>query len=101
MRFVMKVTMPIEASNRTVKDGSLPRKLQAILADLKPEAAYFTAENGKRGGFFIVNLQDASQMPSMAEPFFLAFNAEVSFQPVMTPEDLAKSDLDALSKKWA
>jgi hypothetical protein len=101
MRFMIKVVFPIENGNRTVRDGSLPKRLQEIMAEIKPEAAYFTTEHGKRGGTFIVNIDDASQMPSVAEPFFLAFNAEVKFLPVMTPEDLAKGDLTGLAKRWA
>jgi hypothetical protein len=38
----------------------------------------------------------------MGEPFFLYFNAEVTFIPVMTPEDLGKADasMQAAVKKW-
>ncbi len=48
----------------------------------------------------IANLDDASQIPSYAEPWFLAFNARVEFHPVMTPEDLGRAGLDALGKTW-
>ena len=49
MRILLKVSVPIEAGNASIKDGSLPRKVQAIMADLKPEAAYFGAnEKGER-----------------------------------------------------
>jgi hypothetical protein len=46
-------------------------------------------------------MTDTSQMPAFAEPFFLLFNASVNFEPVMTPEDLAKSGLDEVGKKWS
>jgi hypothetical protein len=46
-------------------------------------------------------MESASQIPALAEPWFLNFNADVEFHPVMVPEDLAKANLDALGKKWA
>jgi len=91
MRFLLKVSIPVEAGNAAIKSGSIPKKLQAILTELKPEAAYFAADGGCRGGFIVVDIRDASQIPAVAEPFFLAFNATVEFLPVMTPEDLMKA----------
>ena len=91
MRILLKVSFPIDKANATIKDGSLPKKMQAILAEQKPEAAYFTTVDGLRGGYIVVNLQDASQLPAYAEPWFLAFNATVEAQPVMLPEDIAKA----------
>ena len=75
--------------------------MKRILDELKPEAAYFAEFHGHRSGFLFINLEHSSQIPSIAEPWFLTFNANVEFHPVMLPEDLAKSGLDALGKKWA
>lgn len=91
MRFLIKISIPVEAGNAAIKTGSLPRNIDSILAAQKPEAAYFYEENGKRTGLICVNLQDASQIPAYAEPWFLAFNASVEFHPTMTPEDLMKA----------
>jgi hypothetical protein len=92
MRFVLEVTIPTDRGNAVIRDGSLPATMQAILEELKPEAAYFTAVgDGFRGGFVVVNIDDASQIPAVAEPFFLAFDATVKCYPVMTPEDLMKA----------
>ena len=36
-------------------------------------------------------MQNASQIPAIAEPWFLAFNASLELHPAMTPDDLAKA----------
>jgi len=100
MRFVLHVSIPVEKFNAAVLDGSAGTKIGRILEETKPEAAYFFAMDGKRGGFLIVNLENASEMPRFAEPWFLNFNANVEFLPTMTPEDLQKAGLDAIAKKW-
>ena len=74
--------------------------MKKILDDIKPEAAYFGEREGKRGGVLIVDAAKASDVPRLAEPWFLSFNAEVEFRVAMTPEDLAQADLGALGKKW-
>jgi hypothetical protein len=49
----------------------------------------------------IVDVANPSDVPALAEPWFLSFNADVTFHIVMSPEDLARAGLDALGKKWA
>ena len=89
MRFLIKVSMPVEAGNAAAKKGF--KAIPSILEELKPEAAYFYEENGKRTGVLIVDLQETSQIPAVAEPWFLGFNAAVEFHPVMSPDDLKKA----------
>ena len=91
MRFLLKVNIPVEAGNAAAKAGKLGTTIQSILAELKPEAAYFAADHGQRTGFMVFEMQDASQIPAIAEPWFLAFNASIEIHPVMVPGDLAKA----------
>ncbi len=91
MRVMLKASMPVETANAAVKDGSLAKKLQSILADLKPEAAYFLDDNGKRTAYLFFDMQHPSQIPAVAEPWFLAFNASVELHPAMNADDLAKA----------
>lgn len=91
MRFLLKVSIPVEAGNAAAKAGRLGEIIQSILDDQKAEAAYFTADHGQRTGLIFVNMQDASQIPALAEPWFLAFNARVEIEPAMVPNDLMKA----------
>jgi hypothetical protein len=100
MRMIMEVEFPTEVFNKLVRDGTAGQKIQKILEAIKPEAAYFTEQDGHRGGVFIIDMKEASQIPSFAEPWFLTFNAKCRFRIAMTPEDLAKSGLDSVAKKW-
>ncbi len=91
MRCLLKVSIPVEAGNTAISDGSLPKTIESILADLKPEAAYFAEEKGNRTAFVFFDLKDTSQIPAVAEPWFLAFNAQVEIHPAMNLEDLKRA----------
>jgi hypothetical protein len=98
MRTIMRMTIPVEAGNDSVADGSMQKTLESLLSDLKPEAAYFFAQNGERGGFIVFDLKDTSQIPSIAEPLFSALKAKLEFHPAMNVEDVRKA-LSELGKK--
>ncbi|MCE9590012.1 MAG: hypothetical protein K8S99_05755 [Planctomycetes bacterium] len=91
MRMLLKIELCTQTANALVKAGKLGSTIQSILADQKPEAAYFTELEGKRTGILVVDVRNASDIPSIAEPWFLAFNARIEFHPAMIPEDLAKA----------
>ncbi len=101
MRMLVHVQFPLEPFNSAVRNGTAGEKIRKILESIKPEAVYFSEHNGRRGGTLVVDVKDASEVPALAEPWFLTFNAEVEFRIAMTPEDLGRSNLDALGKKWA
>jgi len=90
MRMLLRVSIPAEAGNAAAKAGTLGATVQQILAEMKPEAAYFFADDdGNRSGSIVFDMKDTSQIPAIAEPWFLAFNAKLSFRPVMNSQDLA------------
>ena len=90
MRMMLKFTLPVESSNANITDGSLGRTMESILSKFKPEAAYFTPMDGKRGGMIFFDLADPSQIVESVEPFFLGFNASIELVPVMNADDLRK-----------
>lgn len=88
----MRISIPVEAGNAAAKAGTLGSTVQQIVAAMKPEAAYFYADDeGRRCGSIVFDMKDSSEIPGLAEPWFLAFNAKISLRPVMNPEDLAKA----------
>jgi hypothetical protein len=102
MRYLMKVEMPNDAGNANISDPKFGEKMQGLLKEVKAEAAYFTTVNGHRGGYIVVNMDDASQMPAISEPFFLWFKGNVEFIPVMLPQDLMKAGpaIASAVQKW-
>lgn len=91
MRTMLKWTVPVEKGNQAIMDGSLMKTLEEMMDELKPEAAYFATGEGERGGLFVFDMSDPSQIPLIAEPLFLKLNAAVEFFPVMNPDDLRKA----------
>lgn len=100
MKMLLMVEFPHEPFNSYVRDGKVGEIIRRILENIKPEAAYFTEQDGMRSGIFLINVQDSSEIPAFAEPFFLNFEASCKFRLAMSPEDLQKAGLEALGKKW-
>ena len=101
MRMLLHVRIPHEEFNTAVRDRSVEKKVKQILEQTKPEAVYFTEYDGRRGAIMIININEPSEVPKFAEPWFLSFNADVQFHVVMTPEELGRAGLEDLGKKWA
>src|ERR1700674_4095893 len=99
MRMLLKATLPVEASNTAIKNGTMPKLMQQFMADLKPEASYFLPEQGKRTMLIFFDLKDPSQIPEIVEPLFMELNAAVELTPAMSAEDLRKG-LQAADAKY-
>ena len=100
MRMLMNVKIPNLEFNAAVKNGSASKIMNRIIEECAAEAVYFTEEQGCRACILVVNVDEPSKIPRLAEPWFLSFNAAVEFKIVMTPEDLRKSGLEELGRKW-
>ena len=90
MRVMIKFAVPVESSNDAIRSGKLQKVFQQLTEDLKPEAAYFLPTGGERGGFFIVDMRESSQIADIAERLFFGLNAKIEMVPVMAADDLQK-----------
>ena len=90
MRVMVRFAFPVVAGNAAIRTGKVEKVFQQLMDELKPEAAYFHAVNGDRGGFFVVDMQDSSQIADIAERLFFGLDAKIELIPVMSPADLQK-----------
>jgi hypothetical protein len=97
---LLNVEIPHEPFNSLVRSGKAGEIIGRILESIKPESAYFTEQDGTRGGVFVINVKAPSDIPAFAEPFFLHFQANCKFRIAMTPEDLQTAGLNELGKTW-
>ena len=87
----MRLTMPVERGNEAIASGTWDQTLDHIIETLKPEAAYFYLEGGRRAAMFIYEAEKAEEMAMINEPIFQALNASIDQQPVLTAADLGKA----------
>jgi hypothetical protein len=90
MRMMLKILIPTETGNHAIKDGSLHKIFETTMSKIKPEAAYFVAERGQRCAMMFFDMNDASDIPGIAEPLFAGLNARIQLLPAMNAEDLKK-----------
>jgi hypothetical protein len=55
--------------------------MESAMKDLQPEAAYFAPTDGTRGGYWVINMDEASEIPSKVEPFFKNWAQALKFSP--------------------
>lgn len=91
MRFLLRATIPVEVGNDMVHDPDMGKKMDQIMGDIKPEAAYFCLEGGRRTVYMVVSVEESHQLPAICEPLWNAWEADVELIPAMTQEDFAKA----------
>lgn len=91
MRFLVEAYLPTETGNVSVLDGTLMKKIQGAVQNLKPESVYFTVKEGQRTMLAVCNIPSEDQFPALLEPLWLDFKADIRVYPVMNTSDLEKS----------
>lgn len=100
MKMLLMVEFPHEPFNALVRSGKIGEIMNRILETIKPEATYFTEQDGMRSGIFLIDIEDPSEIPGYAEPFFLNFQANCKFRVVMSAQNLQDAGLEELGKAW-
>jgi len=90
MRVMVTFKFPTTTGNEALKAGRIGDVLPKLMEDLKPEAAYFYPTDGMRGGHFIVNVKDGSELLQVGERLWFALGGSVDAIPVMNAEDIQK-----------
>ncbi len=85
MRILVTFSMNPEKGDQLIKEGRIGETIGSILEELQPEAAYFTDVEGTRGGFLVVNMENASQIPAITEPLFLQVSGRYRVSSLSSP----------------
>lgn len=101
MRMLYKISFPPEQFNALAREGVVGQKIMRIVEETKPESIYFTGNKYGRGAVAVYDIKNNADLPAVAEPWFLTFNAEIEYGPAITPQELGKAGLDEITKKWA
>jgi hypothetical protein len=102
MRAMLRFKVPIESGNDVIRTGKIGKDFEQLMADLKPEAAYFCPEGGERAGIMVFDMQDASWVAGVVERFSFGLHASVELTPVMNADDLQKAlaSIDEIVKNY-
>jgi hypothetical protein len=90
VRMLLKVTFPAEEGSEAYRSGAMKETFESAAETLKPEAAYFYPEDGKRTALYVFDMEGSLQLPAMVEPMFQNLGASVLVTPCMNAEDLER-----------
>jgi hypothetical protein len=74
--------------NKVITNGSLPKLIESMHTQLKPEAVYFLPQEGVRTSVWYFDMKNPAQIPVIFEPLFQELHATVEITPAMNMEDL-------------
>lgn len=100
MRLLIRARLPVEPFNTYTREGKVGSMMNRILEEARPQAVYFTEDQGEREALLVLEVDKPSSIPALTEPWFLYFNAKCEIRIAMSPEDLGEAGLDNLGKKW-
>jgi len=90
MRMMLLVRIDTAKANEAIRSGQLPKTINGFVERARPEASYFTVDNGQRTAFFFFDMKESSEMPVLGEDLFMSLGAELNLTPVMNADELRK-----------
>lgn len=90
MRLMLRFTIPVERGNKAVADGTMGPAIEALINQVRAEAAYFTVIDGERAGMIFFEESDQARLPEINEPLFAKLDAFIEVVPALTLEDLKR-----------
>ncbi|MGC9540109.1 hypothetical protein IM697_43515 [Streptomyces ferrugineus] len=90
MRVMLKATLDTEKASEVIRSGRMPELMKRGMERLKPEAAYFGPEGGRRTAFLVFDMKDSTELVPDSEVFFNELGATVEVFPLMNVDDLQK-----------
>jgi hypothetical protein len=88
VRMLLKISIPVQRGNEAIREGTFPTTMEGLFDRIRPEASYFTLEDGRRTGYLVFDMQDSQDMPPTLEPLFIHLDAAVELSPCMNREEL-------------
>ena len=91
MRMMLNAVMDNAAGNEAIRSGTMAKLIEQSIQELHPEATYFLSSNdGRRSCVMVFDLDDASRIPAVSEPFFQGGAERVTLVPCMDLADLQR-----------
>ncbi|RBP02816.1 hypothetical protein DFR50_14915 [Roseiarcus fermentans] len=87
MRMMLRMVIDATDGSDAIQSGAMQRAIGALVEKLKPEAVYFSTEDGMRAGYIVFDMTSANQQVEIGEPLF-DLGCEVHLTPCMTPDEL-------------
>ena len=91
VRMMLKVQIPVEAGNRAIENGTMGKIFEDLMAKIKPEAAYFSQEDGLRTAYFVYVIDGTFEFAEIHEPLIQGLGARVFDQPALNWNDIGKA----------
>jgi hypothetical protein len=98
VRMMLKVQIPPDGGNQAIKAGNQGAIFQALIDQIKPEAVYFTQEDGLRTAYFVYTIHETTDFAAIHEPLIQGFGARVYDMPALTWDEL-KNAFGAIGEK--
>ena len=98
IRMMLKVQISPATGNQAIKAGDQGKIFEAMMEKIKPEAVYFTQEDGPRTVYYVYTIHDTADFAAIHEPFIQGFGARVYDMPALTWDEL-KAGFEAIDEK--